>query len=76
MNFRLPVIFYKDPETEYIVVSCPVVNVVTQGKNIEDAKKMIKEAVELALPDDDWLIDMPYWDEKTSMYMEMDFEAK
>jgi predicted RNase H-like HicB family nuclease len=40
-------------EEEWFVATCPELGVASQGRTIEDAEKMIKEAVELLLEEAD-----------------------
>ncbi len=44
-------IVYKDAESDQWVAQCVEYDVVTQGDNVEDARAMLKEAVELYLAD-------------------------
>lgn len=40
---KLPVVFKK--EKEYIIACCPILDVMSQGKDKEEAKKNLAEAV-------------------------------
>ena len=42
-----------EPEEDWFVATCPELGVASQGRTIEDAEKMIKEAVELLLEEAD-----------------------
>jgi predicted RNase H-like HicB family nuclease len=42
-----------EPEGEWFVATCPELGVASQGHTIEEAERMIKEAVDLLLEDAD-----------------------
>jgi predicted RNase H-like HicB family nuclease len=67
---RLPVVIYK--EEDIYVALCPILDVITQGKSIEDAVYMIKDAVKLTYEDGD--PDIPWWKDKEFYYTETEFE--
>lgn len=46
-----PVVFY--PEGKWILAWCPVIDEITQGKTLEEAKENIKEVIDLYMEDPD-----------------------
>jgi predicted RNase H-like HicB family nuclease len=50
INICLPVIFFKSKEYHgRVFAECPALQIITDGKNLEDAKKMFEEALSLWL---------------------------
>ena len=45
MEFKLGVMFFE--EEEHVVAYCPALDLYTQGKDLDDAKKMFEDAVDL-----------------------------
>ncbi len=77
MSYNLPVVFYNSEDLKYIIASCPILGVTTQGETLAEAMHMIDEAVELYLQDKDVQIDLPWWDTSGGfLYMERTFQFK